>query len=173
MTSFLVSKLLYTTKISRWSPPLLQSINYRFYSGHSPSYVDIHERFRPISDLIEKYQLHLEEDPQKLDEYAKNGIISQHTANFFKNEIAKRKKALNNAKRQSKVLFYIGFPLIILTYMNAHFLEEEEHMAHEEHPKEHVLYPYLHRLATKFPFGDGNHTLFHNPKTNYDPHAKE
>lgn len=164
---------LHVPRTIHYSSILLRPTYCCFYSTHAPSYVDIHERFRPISDLIEKYQLHLEEDPKKLDEYAKNGIISQHTANFFKREIEKKQEALSNAKRQSKILFYIGIPLIILTYWNAHLLEEEEHIAHKEHSVDHVLYPYLHRITVKFPFGDGNHTLFHNPKVNYDPYSKE
>lgn len=146
--------------VCRRSILVLQSLR---YSSSNPSWEELHARFKPISDTISKLQLHLETNPQKLDEYVKQGLISQHTADFFKKENTQKEKAkgttlhvllihfiivIENALKQGRIFYYIGIPAIILTYYNAHLLEKEEHLAHSDHPTEYVDYPYLHRLTT-------------------------
>ncbi|KAH0947963.1 hypothetical protein HN011_004001 [Eciton burchellii] len=63
-----------------------------------------------------------------------------------------------------RISLFLGFPAIILASVNAY-------LAHKEHEEKHVqpeFIPYEHlRIRTKpFPWGDGNHTLFHNKKYN-------
>lgn len=144
----------------------------RYYSSHV-DYAALQERFRPIAEIIGKLQLHTENDPSKLDEYVQKGLISKHTSDFFKKEIAEREKAQKTVNRQKNLFYYIGIPLIFLTAWNAYLREEEDHLSHELNHQERVNYPYLYRLARKLPFGNGNHTLFHNPDVNYDPYAKK
>jgi hypothetical protein len=54
---------------------------------------------------------------------------------------------LENGKRLSKQFYYIGIPLLILGFINAHFWEEEEHIYREHVPIKHAEYPYLHTLT--------------------------
>jgi len=67
--------------------------------------------------------------------------------------------------------FFVAVPGVGVCVVNAQ-LKEKEHHAHWERPE---FAPYSHlRLRTKkFPWGDGNHSLFHNAEVNALPEGYE
>merc|ERR1712157_271173 len=69
-----------------------------------------------------------------------------------------------------KTSFFVAFPAIGLAMVNA-YIGEMEHLSHDRAK----FVPYEHlRIRTKaFPWGDGNKSLFHNPKTNALPEGYE
>merc|ERR1712136_584167 len=68
------------------------------------------------------------------------------------------------------ISLFVALPAIGLTMVNA-YLGEMEHMSHPRPPF--VAYEHL-RIRTKaFPWGDGNKTLFHNPRVNALPDGYE
>ncbi|XP_043788046.1 cytochrome c oxidase subunit 6A1, mitochondrial-like [Apis laboriosa] len=64
------------------------------------------------------------------------------------------------------ITFYIAFPIIGLTMANCYLKHKEEH---SKPPPKFVHYPYLKIMNKPFPWGDGKHSLFHNPRINYIP----
>ncbi|XP_030746101.1 cytochrome c oxidase subunit 6A, mitochondrial [Sitophilus oryzae] len=64
---------------------------------------------------------------------------------------------------------FVAAPAIILCAVNC-YLQHQSH--HAERP-EFIKYDYLAVRTKKFPWGDGNHSLFHNPKTNALPSGYE
>ncbi|XP_070573394.1 cytochrome c oxidase subunit 6A, mitochondrial-like [Ptychodera flava] len=77
------------------------------------------------------------------------------------------------AKQWKMLSFLIAVPGVAVCMVNA-YLKETEHMEHlKEHRPEFIPYSHL-RLRTKpYPWGDGNHSLFHNPLTNPLPDGYE
>jgi len=70
-----------------------------------------------------------------------------------------------------KLFLFVCIPAIGLSAVNTYLLEKE-HLEHYERP-EFKPYEYM-RIRTKpFPWGDGNHTLFHNPLFNPLPDGWE
>ncbi|CAH1169646.1 unnamed protein product [Phaedon cochleariae] len=67
--------------------------------------------------------------------------------------------------------FFVAFPSIILCGVNC-YLSHQEHAAHHTQP-EFIKYDYLRVRTKRFPWGDGNHSLFHNPHTNPLPDGYE
>ncbi|XP_054710158.1 cytochrome c oxidase subunit 6A2, mitochondrial-like [Uloborus diversus] len=68
---------------------------------------------------------------------------------------------------------FVAAPSIVLCMINA-YLGEKEHMEHlEEHRPEFIPYEHLRIRKKRFPWGDGNHSLFHNPKVNPLPEGYE
>jgi len=65
--------------------------------------------------------------------------------------------------------FTVAIPGVLICYMNAR-TKEKEHHEHYERP-EFVPYDHLRRRTKRFPWGDGNHSLFHNHKTNALPNG--
>ena len=76
-----------------------------------------------------------------------------------------------NPEFWKKVFLYVSVPAIILSAVNTYFLELE-HYNHYHRP-EFVPYEHLRIRHRRFPWGDGNHSLFHNPKTNPLPEGWE
>jgi cytochrome c oxidase subunit 6a len=66
--------------------------------------------------------------------------------------------------------FTVAVPGVLLCWLNAKSKEAEHHG--KERP-EFVHYDHLRRRTKKFPWGDGNHSLFHNRKANALPDGYE
>ncbi|KAK0085188.1 hypothetical protein PV325_005601 [Microctonus aethiopoides] len=61
---------------------------------------------------------------------------------------------------------FVALPTVALGMVNAYLLTQEEH---KEKRPEYIPFEYM-RIRTKpFPWGDGNHTFFHNPARNPIP----
>ncbi|XP_029158840.1 cytochrome c oxidase subunit 6A1, mitochondrial-like [Nylanderia fulva] len=69
-----------------------------------------------------------------------------------------------------RISFFVGFPAIGLAMLNC-YLNHQAH--HHDEPPEFIAYDHLRIRTKKFPWGDGNHSLFHNPKTNPLPEGYE
>jgi cytochrome c oxidase subunit 6a len=69
--------------------------------------------------------------------------------------------------------FLVAVPGVIICYVNAHIKEKEEQEHMEKHRPEFVAYDHLRLRTKKFPWGDGNHSLFHNTKANALPGGYE
>ncbi|KAF7996018.1 hypothetical protein HCN44_009056 [Aphidius gifuensis] len=74
-------------------------------------------------------------------------------------------------KLWQNMLFFVALPATGLALVNAYLKTKEE----ERTIKRPEFKPYDHmRIRTKrFPWGDGNHTLFHNPHRNALPDGYE
>jgi len=66
---------------------------------------------------------------------------------------------------------FVAIPGVAVCWVNAQIKEKEEH-EHGERP-EFAAYDHLRRRTKKFPWGDGNHSLFHNPHLNALPEGYE
>ncbi|KYN45142.1 Cytochrome c oxidase subunit 6A1, mitochondrial [Trachymyrmex septentrionalis] len=69
-----------------------------------------------------------------------------------------------------RLSYFVGFPVILLAMVNS-YLNHQAH--HNDERPEFVAYPHLRIRTKKFPWGDGNHSLFHNPKMNALPDGYE
>ncbi|XP_032675951.1 cytochrome c oxidase subunit 6A1, mitochondrial-like [Odontomachus brunneus] len=80
-----------------------------------------------------------------------------------------------HATEQSMIMwkrlsFFVGFPCIGLAMLNSYL----NHQAHHHDPRpEFIPYDHLRIRNKPFPWGDGNHSLFHNPKRNPLPDGYE
>ncbi|XP_067686773.1 cytochrome c oxidase subunit 6A, mitochondrial-like isoform X1 [Haliotis asinina] len=72
------------------------------------------------------------------------------------------------AKRWKILTFLVAVPGVLVCYANA-FVLQDHHMK----PDEFVPYEHLRLRSKRFPWGDGNHTLFHNKHMNPLPEGYE
>ncbi|XP_046680139.1 cytochrome c oxidase subunit 6A, mitochondrial-like isoform X1 [Homalodisca vitripennis] len=72
-------------------------------------------------------------------------------------------------KLWKNLALFVGIPAVALCMINTYLTtKEEDHTPPEFHAYEHM------RVRTKrFPWGDGNHSLFHNPHANALPSGYE
>lgn len=68
-----------------------------------------------------------------------------------------------------KKAVYVCVPLIVALTVRAIYVEMEEEKHVHEHRPEYVPVEYMRIQRTPFPWGDGKHTLFHNPTRNPVP----
>merc|ERR1712018_1052942 len=69
------------------------------------------------------------------------------------------------------VFFFVALPAVGICYVNTH-LTEADHHKHWVRP-EFREYDHLRTRTKAFPWGDGNHSLFHNPAINALPEGYE
>jgi cytochrome c oxidase subunit 6a len=79
--------------------------------------------------------------------------------------MATKKKGVNLWRN---LFFLFGIPAILLVNANIMFFEEH-------HPKraDFAPYEYMRKRSKRFPWGDGNHSLFHNEYYNALPEGYE
>ena len=66
------------------------------------------------------------------------------------------------------LFFLAAIPAIALVNINVEFFEEKHPKRVDFHP-----YEYMRKRQKKFPWGDGNHSLFHNEYYNALPEGYE
>lgn len=73
-----------------------------------------------------------------------------------------------------KISLFVAIPGVLLTTYNSVMKEQAHHKHIEEHGRDEFV-PYTHlRIRNKpWPWGDGNHSLVHNPHTNALPEGYE
>ena len=74
-----------------------------------------------------------------------------------------------SARVWKALTYFVALPRVGVSMLNV-FLKSRH--GEEERP-EIVAYPHLHMRSKPFPWGDGNHTLFHNPHVNPLPTGYE
>jgi len=72
-------------------------------------------------------------------------------------------------KRWRTAFFVVACPAIVLAHVSAFVLPD----ASEHEPPPFVPYDHLRIRTKKFPWGDGNHSLIHNPHVNCLPDGFE
>ncbi|KAG7272683.1 hypothetical protein CRUP_008511 [Coryphaenoides rupestris] len=79
---------------------------------------------------------------------------------------------LHRLFRTWKILSYtVALPGVAVCMANA-YMKMQAHHANHVTP-EFVPYPHLRLRSKRFPWGDGNHSLFHNPENNALPAGYE
>lgn len=69
-----------------------------------------------------------------------------------------------------RLTFFVALPAVGLGMLNAYLGHQEDH---DKPRPEFVKYDYLRVRTKRFPWGDGNKSLFHNPHVNALPDGYE
>ncbi|KAF3921673.1 hypothetical protein ABW21_db0200805 [Orbilia brochopaga] len=99
--------------------------------------------------------------------------VSQGGSTFVKEREAVKAHAAQSSELWRKLSLYVAIPAIIIASINAYNLWNEhwEHWEHMPPLEERPQYPYMNIRVKRFPWGDGDKTLFWNDKVNY--HKKD
>lgn len=76
-----------------------------------------------------------------------------------------------NPELWRKIFLFVACPAMVISMINT-YMAETEHWEHYRRPK-FVPYEYMRIRTHPFPWGDGNHSLFHNPLVNPLPNGWE
>lgn len=92
---------------------------------------------------------------------------------FNRERRAVKEHAAKSSDTWRKLSIYVCIPALILAQLNAYNLWNEhwEHWEHLPPLEERTEYAYQNIRTKNFPWGDGDKTLFWNPKVNY--HRKD
>ncbi|XP_062040326.1 cytochrome c oxidase subunit 6A1, mitochondrial-like [Lepus europaeus] len=74
-----------------------------------------------------------------------------------------------SARMWKALTYFVALPGVGVSMLN--FYLKSHHKEHER--PEFIAYPHLHIRSKPFPWGDGNHTLCHNPQVNPLPTGYE
>ncbi|XP_003386284.1 PREDICTED: cytochrome c oxidase subunit 6A1, mitochondrial-like [Amphimedon queenslandica] len=82
--------------------------------------------------------------------------------------------AVKTTTQWKLISLLIAVPGMLFVARKAYRAEQDHHHHIEEHGRPEFLpYPHLRIRSKPFPWGDGNHSLFHNPETNALPEGYE
>ncbi|XP_063707220.1 cytochrome c oxidase subunit 6A2, mitochondrial [Culicoides brevitarsis] len=73
------------------------------------------------------------------------------------------------SKMWRNMFFFVGIPAVALCFVNCYL----DHKNHPHQRPEFIKYEYLRVRTKRFPWGDGNKSLFHNPHVNALPDGYE
>jgi len=100
--------------------------------------------------------------------WSKEDVLSVHAGGHHPDAQKERGvKHHTNPKLWERIFYFICLPALVITSINV-YLMEQEHKKHPHRP-DYIPYEYMYVRRRKFPWGDGNHSLFHNPKHNPVP----
>ncbi|EPE04559.1 cytochrome c oxidase subunit [Ophiostoma piceae UAMH 11346] len=88
---------------------------------------------------------------------------------YVRNRRLVQEHAASTTSLWRNLSIYATIPVVIAALANAYY-RYQEHVEHESHLpplEERTEYPYQNIRTKNFPWGDGDKTIFWNPKVNY------